>query len=86
MDQIQSLLTNKNLSFIKIKGDNQNSIALAKNPVLHTQIKHIDIQYHYICVKVSSGQISLIFTPKVEMLADGLTKPLFHVKFLNFIR
>ena len=86
MDQIQPLSTNKDLSSIEIKGDNQSSIALAKNPVLHTRTKHIDIQHHYIRDEVSSGRISLIYTPTEKMLADGLTKPLSHVKFLNFIR
>ena len=85
-DQIQPLPTNQNLSSIEIKGDNQSSIALAKNPVLHTRTKHIDIQHHYIRDEVSSGRIRLVYTPTEEMLADGLTKPLSHVKFLNFIR
>ena len=86
MDQIQPLSTNKDLSSIEIKGDNQNFIILAKNLVLHIQTKYIDIQHHYIQDKVSSGRISLIYTPTEEMLADRLTKPLSHVKFLNFIR
>ena len=33
---------------VSLKGDNQESIALAHNPVFHTQTKHIDIQHHYI--------------------------------------
>lgn len=74
------------LSHITIKGDNQSSISLAKNPVLHTRTKHIDIQHHYIRDEVTSGRINLVYTPTEEMLADGLTKPLSHVKFLNFIK
>ena len=30
-----------------VNADNQESIALAKNPVFHDRSKHIDIQYHY---------------------------------------
>lgn len=71
---------------ITIKGDNQSSISLANNPVLHTRTKHIDIQHHYIRDEVASGRINLVYTPTGEMLADGLTKPLSHVKFLNIIR
>lgn len=71
---------------ITLKGDNQSSIALAKNPVLHTRTKHIDIQHHYIRDEVTSGRINLVYTSTELMLADGLTKPLSSVKFLNFIR
>ena len=71
---------------ITIKEDNQSSISLANNPVLHMQIKHINIQYYYIRNEVTSGRINLMYTPTREMLADGLTKPLSHIKFLNFIR
>ncbi len=74
------------LSHITIKGDNQSSISLAKNPVLHTRTEHIDIQHHYICDEVTSGRIYLVYTLTEEMLADGLTKPLSHVKFLNFVK
>lgn len=51
-DQSQVTTSSQNFS-IDIKGDNQNSFALAKNPVLYTQTKHIDIQYHYIWDKVT---------------------------------
>ena len=71
---------------ITLKGDNQSSIALSNNPILHTRTKHIDIQHHYIRDEVTSGRINLVYTPTELMLADGLTKPLSSVKFLNFIR
>ena len=75
-----------NLSSIDLKGDNQSSISLANNPVLHTRTKHIGIQHHYIRDEVTSRRINLVYTPTEEMLADGLTKPLSHVKFFNFIK
>jgi len=31
-----------------IKADNQSCIALAHNPVSHSQAKHIDIRHHFI--------------------------------------
>ena len=71
---------------IDLKGDNQSSIALANNPVLYTQTKHINIQYHYIRDEVTSRRINLVYTLTEKMLADGLTKPLSHVKFFNFIK
>ena len=85
---IPNLLDNTQSSStpITLKGDNQSSIALANNPVLHTRTKHIDIQHHYIRDEVTRGRINLVYTPTELMLADGLTKPLSSVKFLNFIR
>ncbi len=37
---------------ITLKGDNQSSIALANNHILHMRTKHINIQHHYIRDKV----------------------------------
>lgn len=70
---------------IPLKGDNQGSIALAHNPVFHSRTKHIDIQHHYICDEVAAQRIQLSYIPTNEMIADGLTKALTHVKFHRFI-
>ncbi len=77
--------TNVGEMIIPLKGDNQGSIALAYNPVFHSKTKHIDIQHHYIRDKVVSRRIELSYMPTEEMIADGLTKALTHVKFHRFI-
>lgn len=69
---------------IPLKGDNQGSIALAHNPVFHARTKHIDIQHHYIRDEVAEGRIELTYVPTDKTVADGLTKPLTHVKFHGF--
>ena len=56
--------------------DNQGCIALAKNPTHHSRTKHIDVQYHFICVKLESGEINLEYCPTEDMVADVLTKAL----------
>ena len=56
--------------------DNQSVIALTKNPIHHTRMKHIDIQYHFIQDKVESNEIELQYISTDEMVADALTKPL----------
>ena len=71
---------------IALKCDNQSAIALANNPVLHSRTKHIDIQHHFIRNEVIDGRINLSYIPTENMVADGLTKPLTHVKFFSFIR
>lgn len=45
---------------ITLKGDNQSSIALPNNPILHSRTKHIDIQHHYIRDEVTRGRINLL--------------------------
>ena len=44
--------------------DNVSALALASNPVFHAQIKHIEVDYHYIREKVMSKelQVNLIST------------------------
>ena len=71
---------------IALKDDNQSAIALANNPVLHSRTKHIDIQHHFIRNEVTEGRIDLTYVSTEHMVADGLIKPLTHVKFFSFIR
>lgn len=73
-------------SSMELKGDNQGSIALAHNPVFHARTKHVDIQHHYIRDEVAAKKIELSYIPTNEMIADGLTKPLTHVKFHGFVQ
>ena len=58
--------------------DNKNVAALAANPIFHGRSKHIDIDLHFIIVKVlhktlntyipSSGQVTDIFTKHLPSL------------------
>ena len=61
-------------STVTIMGDNQGSIATAKNP--EPRAKHIDIQHHCVREKVADGVISISYCPTTDMVADILTKPL----------
>ena len=63
--------------------DNLNSIRLVKNPIMHAQTKHFDIQHHYIREKFEDGTIHVTFIPYVEQQADLLTKLLAPQKFLH---
>ena len=64
-----------------IMGDNQGSIAIARNPVFHSRTKHIDIRHHFIREAIQDGVIDLRFCPTNEMIADVLTKPLSRNRF-----
>jgi len=39
--------------------DNQSTIALTKNPILHQITKHVEIQAHFIREKVLNGTLQL---------------------------
>ncbi len=86
LTSIAALTTPANPSTsLPLKGDNQGSIALAHNTVFHAQTKHIDIQHHYICDKVTAGRINLQYIPTSEMIANGLIKALTQAKFHLFV-
>jgi len=56
--------------------DNQPAIALTKNPILHSQSKHIYVKYHFPRDCVDGGQIVIKFVETGRQLADILTKSL----------
>jgi hypothetical protein len=54
--------------------DNQGSINLAKNPVNHTRVKHVDIRIHAIREWIQDQAITVQHCPTHNMPADCLTK------------
>lgn len=72
-------------TLIILKANNQSLIVLANNLVLYMHTKHIDIQHYNIWDEVMTRRINLVYIPTELILADGQTKPLSCMKFLNFI-
>jgi hypothetical protein len=56
--------------------DNESVITLTKDPSFHAQMKHINIQHHFIQEHVESHDVTFAHLPTHEMLADALTKAL----------
>jgi hypothetical protein len=56
--------------------DSTSAISVAKNPVLHSRTKHIEVRYHFLIDNVEKGNIDLIHVPTEKQLVDILTKPL----------
>ena len=63
--------------------DNQPTIALTKNPILHYQSKHINIKFHFLRDCVDGGQIIIDFVETGRQLADILTKSLGRLWFME---
>ena len=50
--------------------DNQGCIAMSANPVFHKRTKHIDIRYHFIRERITSGDVELRYVATEYQLAD----------------
>jgi hypothetical protein len=73
----QSLVDyNIKLGSVPILCDNESAMKIAKNLVLHSQTKHIDIRHHFLCEKEANGDIALQNVRSEEQLVDIFTKPL----------
>jgi hypothetical protein len=57
---------------------------MSENLVFHDKMKHIEIQYQYICDLVQKGATKLYYIGKNEQVVNVLTKPLSRVKFEYF--
>jgi hypothetical protein len=80
---LKNLLTELGLSQktpVVIKGDNDGSIAMAKNPLFHNRSKHIAIKWHWMRQAVQNGQIYIEDCQDADQTADVLTKPLPRAK------
>ena len=60
--------------------DNQDTIALAKNPKYHARTKYIDIQYHFIQKYIEKDKITLKYCETIKMIIN------IFIKFLSKYR
>jgi hypothetical protein len=63
-----------------IKGDNDSSIAMARNPQFHKRLKHIDMHWHWVCDQVEQKAIKIESCHDPQQTADVLTKVLLRPK------
>ena len=47
-------------------------------------MKHIAINFHFVCDKVTVGQLCVVYVSTNDQLVDALTKPLSHQR-LTFL-
>ncbi|KAL0786108.1 hypothetical protein Bca101_002354 [Brassica carinata] len=66
----------KQLTTPAIYCDNIGATYLAANPVFHSRMKHLALDYHFVRNHVQGGRIRVSHVTSADQLADALTKPL----------
>ncbi|XP_019200092.1 PREDICTED: uncharacterized protein LOC109193692 [Ipomoea nil] len=61
--------------------DNLGATYLCANPVFHARTKHVEVDYHFVRDKVSTGALKVNFVSTNDQLADIFTKPLSSARF-----
>ncbi|XP_060969448.1 uncharacterized mitochondrial protein AtMg00810-like [Cannabis sativa] len=76
---LQSLLQELHVSSPGVPSiwcDNQSTVLLTANPILHARTKHIELDLYFVRDKVLQHQIQVKHVPSHAQLADCLTKPI----------
>ena len=66
----------KQLEATQVFCDNNSSIKLSKNPVLHGRSKHIDVRYYFLRELTKEKIVELIHCKSEDQVVDLFTKPL----------
>lgn len=61
--------------------DNLGATFLCANPVFHTRMKHVALDYHFIRGQIQHGMLRVAHINTKDQLADALTKPLNRAQF-----
>uniref|UniRef100_A0A803NGK1 Integrase catalytic domain-containing protein n=1 Tax=Cannabis sativa TaxID=3483 RepID=A0A803NGK1_CANSA len=81
---LQSLLKDlhvKETGVSSVWCDNQSTVLLTANPVLHARTKHIEIDLYFVRDKVLQQQIQVKHLPAAAQIADCLTKSISSSSF-----
>lgn len=65
--------------------DNVGATYLCSNLVLHSRMKHISLDYHFVREQVQAQQLIMSHVSTKDQLTDVLTKPLATTKFQDLI-
>ena len=56
--------------------ENLGATYLSTNPIFHSRIKHLMIDYHFLRDLVQSSKLRVAYVSASDQLVDGLTKSL----------
>lgn len=77
MKEIKVVLKNP----IPIMCDNTSAISISKNPVMHSNTKHISIKFHFLREQVATSVVRLEYVATKDQVEDILSKPLGRESF-----
>jgi hypothetical protein len=83
---VQSVLCELHVSYLRsarLWCDNMGAKYLASNPIFHGRMKHVDIDYHFVCDQVLQ-KLHVQFISTSDQVADGFTKSLPQGRLLEF--
>ena len=63
-----------------MKNNNSGAIIISKEAKLNENTKHIEVRFQYVLELVTKKQLIMKQVSTHDMIADGLTKPLGHIK------
>ncbi|KAI5325748.1 hypothetical protein L3X38_034822 [Prunus dulcis] len=63
--------------------DNMSALALSSNPVFHSRIKHLDVNFHFVRERVQRKDFLVQYIPTDDQVADILTKGLHSPVFVK---
>lgn len=65
--------------------DNVGTTYLSANPIFHSRMKHLALDFHFVRENVRSGSLRVTHVSTKDQLADALTKPLSRAFFQELI-
>ena len=68
-----------------VYSDNAGATYVCANPVFHSKMKHLALEYHFVHEHVQKGLLRVSYISAQDQLADALTKPLPRTTFQHLI-
>ncbi|KAF2294778.1 hypothetical protein GH714_017723 [Hevea brasiliensis] len=56
--------------------DNVGATYLTVNPIFHSRMKHIEVEYHFVCDMVDKGSLQVRYISSKDQIANVFTKGL----------
>jgi hypothetical protein len=63
--------------------DNTSAISVAKNPILHKKMRHVERRYHFLRDHVEKGDIEMRYIDTERQLVDIFIKPFDSSRFAD---